>query len=77
MTVFFGKSKNESIAQKWYNVNAAYLEDNYAHIGVNAEYNSNQTAAPMLKESYNNFKFYASGRKFIKWSLVNMDVIFY
>jgi hypothetical protein len=62
------------LAQKWYSVNKEYLEENYAHIGVGSEYNTNQTGVPMLKESCNNFKFYASGRKFIKWMLVNMDV---
>jgi hypothetical protein len=74
LNCLYGKNFNENLAQKWYSVNKEYLEENYAHIGVGSEYNTNQTGVPMLKESYNNFKFYASGRKFIKWMLVNMDV---
>ena len=74
LNCLIGKNKNESLAHTWYQVNRDYLENNYAHIGVNSEYNSNQSGTPILKESYNNFKFYASGRKFVKWMLVNMDV---
>jgi hypothetical protein len=70
---FLGKAKNEGLAQKWYTANRQYLEENYAHVGVNTEYNT-KGSVPMMKESYNNFKFYASGRKNIKWLLVNMDV---
>jgi hypothetical protein len=73
LNCFYGKNLNENLAQKWYSVNKEYLEENYAHIGVGSEYNTNK-GVPLLKESYNNFKFYASGRKFIKWMLVNMDV---
>ena len=69
-----GKNINENMAQKWYTTNQVFLEESYAHIGVNSEYNPNQSAVPILKESYNNFKFYASGRKFVKWMLINMDV---
>jgi hypothetical protein len=43
---------------------------------MNTEYNTG-TGVPILKESYNSFKFYASGRVFTKWMLVNMDVRFY
>jgi hypothetical protein len=76
LNCFLGKAKNENLANKWFTANRQYLEENYAHIGVNTEYNT-KGSVPMMKESYNNFKFYASGRKFIKWLLVNMDVFFY
>jgi hypothetical protein len=68
-----GIRKNEQLAQKWYFSNSAYLEDNYAHLGTGSEYNT-KSGVPILKESYNNFKFYASGRVFTKWLLVAMDV---
>lgn len=68
-----GKTSNEGIANRWYEANKKFFEENYAHIGMNAEYNT-KAGVPILKESYNAFKFYASGRVFTKWMLVNMDV---
>jgi hypothetical protein len=68
-----GKNTNQGLATKWYTANQQFFEDNYAHIGVSTEYNT-KAGVPILKESYNNFKFYASGRVFLKWMLVNMEV---
>jgi len=73
LNLYIGKSRNEAIATKWYTTNQKFFEDNYAHIGVNSEYNT-KAGVPILKESYNNFKFYSSGRVFAKWMLVNIDV---
>jgi hypothetical protein len=73
LNCYLGKSKNESYAQRWYLSNREFIEDSYAHLGHGTEYNA-AGGVPILKESYYNFKFYASGRVFIKWLLVTMDV---
>jgi hypothetical protein len=70
---FIGKSKNENLAKKWYIANRTFFEDNYAHLGHGREFST--VSAPLLKESYNSFKFYASGRVFIKRFLARMEVI--
>lgn len=35
-----GKSRNEGYAQKWYSSNIKLFEENYAHVGVGTEYNT-------------------------------------
>ncbi len=70
---YFGKIKNEHIVAKWYNLNKKFYEENYAHIGFETDYNTN-AGMPIFKESYNNYKFYATGRVFTKWMLINFDV---
>jgi len=72
---YIGKTKNENLAKKWYVANKNFFEENYAHLGHGKEYNA--AAAPLLKESYNSFKFYASGRVFLKRLLTRMEVIIY
>jgi len=67
-----GKSKNENLAKKWYISNKNFLEENYAHLGHGRDFTP--SSAPLLKESYNTFKFYASGRVFIKRLLTRMEV---
>jgi hypothetical protein len=68
-----GKQRNQSLCQRWYDTNRHFFEENYAHIGVNTEYNT-KTSVAILKESYNNFKFYASGRVFTNWMLVHLNL---
>ena len=72
LNCFIGKRSNDKLCEKWYHTNKNFFEDNYAHIGVNTEYNTKNSVA-ILKESYNNFKFYASGRVFTNWMLVHMN----
>lgn len=69
---YIGKSKNENLAKKWYVANKYFFEENYAHLGHGREITAE--TAPLLKESYNSFKFYASGRVFIKRFLTRMEV---
>lgn len=71
ITCFSGKSTNDSLAARWYNHNKAFFVENYAHIGTDTQYNID---APLLKESYNNFKFYASGRENVNFSLISLDL---
>jgi hypothetical protein len=69
---YIGKTNNENLAKKWYVANRNFFEENYAHLGHGKEYNP--AGAPLLKESYNSFKFYASGRVFLKRLLTRMEV---
>lgn len=72
LTCFSGKSTNEALANKWFSNNREFFINNYAHIGTETQYNID---TPMLKESYNNFKFYASGRVNINYTLVSLDLM--
>lgn len=72
VTCFSGKSSNDSLATKWYISNKAFFVENYAHIGTDTQYN---IESPLLKESYNNFKFYASGRENINSTLISLDLV--
>lgn len=65
-----GKSANENMSKKWFIANSQFFQYNYAHIGTGTEYN---IETPVLQESYNNFKFYASGRRNINWMQVSLD----
>jgi hypothetical protein len=73
---FLGKSRNKSVANTWYNSNKEFFEENYAHVGTTTEYNTTG-AAPLLNEGYNIYKFYASGRIYVKYMLVGMEVLIY
>lgn len=75
LNCLLGKKTNETLAERWYKANKTFYESNYAHLGAGTEYNP-ETFTPILKESYNSYKFYASGRVFTKWMLVNMEVTY-
>lgn len=68
-----GKSSNDKLANKWLKQCLPYLEKNYAHIGMTNEYQSNSNQI-LLKESYNNYKCYASGRGNVKFCQISIDV---
>lgn len=69
---FTGKSANDKLAAVWYANNKQYFVNNYAHLGTETQYNAD---SPIFKESYNNFKFYASGRVNVNSNLVSLDLI--
>lgn len=68
-----GKNTNESYSKIWLKKSLAYLDDNYSHLGLNSEYSSNSTEL-LVKESYNQYKTYATGRVNIKWANIGLDV---
>mmetsp|Transcript_17681 Transcript_17681/g.18328 ORF Transcript_17681/g.18328 Transcript_17681/m.18328 type:complete len:442 (+) Transcript_17681:39-1364(+) len=72
MNCITGKAKNDAFATQWYKSNKTFFHRNYAHVGTDTQYNAD---SPMLKESYNNFKFYASGRTNINSSLISLDLV--
>ena len=73
ITCFIGKSSNLSIANTWLKNNQKFFEDNYAHLGGEREYNPKKGNL-LIKDSYSTFKFFASGRIFLNWMLVNIDL---
>jgi len=38
-----GKNSNDNYANKWLKESLPFLETNYAHVGINSEYQSNST----------------------------------
>lgn len=68
----YGKITNERLANKWYKQSKTFFEKNYAHIGAEREYNP-KLLSPLIKDSYNSFKFFASGRVYLNWLLVNLE----
>lgn len=73
LTCIIGKATNLKIANKWLEQNKKFFEDNYAHLGGNKEYNPKNTDL-LIKESYNQYKFFASGRVFLSWMMVNIEL---
>ena len=65
-----GKTANNKLSYQWFNENNKYYSENYAHVGTGAEKGSGY----LLQESYNNYKYYASGRKNINFTLVSLDL---
>lgn len=72
INALYGKITNEKLANKWYKQNKTFFEDHYSHIGAEREYNP-KLSSPLIKDSYNCFKFFASGRVYLNWLLVNME----
>ena len=71
LNVLYGKKKNKKIAFKWYNQNKDFFINNYAHIGTEREFNPKKTDN-LIYESYNEYKFFSSGRIYINWMLVDI-----
>lgn len=67
-----GKYANDRIASGWLGKNRQFFIDNYAHIGMGTSYDS---SLALTKESYGQFKFYASGRKYLNSTLVSIDLL--
>ena len=67
-----GVKKNRSIANKWFLKNRSFFEDNYSHLGGEREYNPNNLS--LIKDSYNDYKFFASGRVYVSWMIVDINL---
>ena len=73
INVFIGKRKNYNISKLWLNSNLDFFTNNYAHIGADREFNT-KISEPLIYDSYNNYKFFASGRVYINWMLVDINL---
>ena len=71
LNAIYGKSKNKGIAIKWYNKSKDFFIENYAHIGAEREFNPKKSDA-LIYDSYNEYKFFASGRIYVNWMLVDI-----
>ena len=67
-----GVKVNKKIAESWLEKNKPFFEENYAHLGGEREYNPNNLS--LIKDSYNDFKFFASGRVYLSWTLVDINL---
>ena len=68
----YGVKKNRAIANKWFLKNRSFFEDNYSHLGGEREYNPSNLS--LIKDSYNDYKFFASGRVYVSWCLVDINL---
>lgn len=73
INAIIGKIKNKSMADKFLAKNRQFFEEQYAHLGTEKEYNPKSTNI-ILRDSYNQFKLFSSGRVYVKWLLC--DLIF-
>ena len=72
LNTIYGVKKNRSIANKWFLKNRSFFEDNYSHLGGEREYNPNNLS--LIKDSYNDYKFFASGRVYVSWMIVDINL---
>ena len=70
LNTIYGIKKNRNIAEKWFLKNKEFYEENYAHLGGEREYNPQNLT--LIKDSYSDYKFYASGRVYINWMVVDI-----
>ena len=72
INAIMGVKINRKLAESWLEKNKKFFEDNYAHLGGEKEYNPNQIT--LIKDSYNDYRFFASGRVYLSWLLVDINL---
>ena len=72
LNAIYGVKKNRSLANKWFLKNKDFYEENYAHLGGEREYNPNNLS--LIKDSYNDYRFFASGRVYVSWMIVDINL---
>ena len=72
INAIMGVKLNRKLAESWLEKNKKFFEDNYAHLGGEKEYNPNQIT--LIKDSYNDYRFFASGRVYLSWLLVDINL---
>ena len=68
---FLGRAKNNSIATAWYEENRDVFEAQFAQLSCYADA---ENSTPMIYDSCDSFKFWASGRRFCTGVLVTLDL---
>jgi len=71
INAIIGVKENRKIAEKWFNKNKDFFIENYSHLGGEREYNPNNLS--LIKDSYNVYKFFASGRVYVTWMIVELN----
>jgi len=75
LNFFSGKSKNQKIANLWFNSNRSFLESQFALVGDDGAKNIDDIHEPLTKESENVFTFWCSGRICCEGMLVELKLL--
>jgi len=75
LNFFTGKTKNQKIANIWFNSHRTLLESQFSLVGDDGTKNIEEIQEPMTKESENIFTFWCSGRICCEGMLVELKLL--
>lgn len=75
LNFFSGKSKNQKIANMWFNSHRALLESQFSLVGDDCAKNIEDIQEPLNKDSENIFTFWCSGRICCEGMLVELKLL--
>merc|ERR1719315_61468 len=75
LNFFTGKTKNQKIANMWFNSHRNLLESQFSLVGDDGAKNIDEIQEPMTKESENVFTFWCSGRICCEGMLVELKLL--
>jgi len=75
LNFFTGKTKNQKIANMWFNSHRNLLESQFSLVGDDGSKNIEEIQEPMTKESENVFTFWCSGRICCEGMLVELKLL--
>ncbi len=75
LNFFAGKTKNQRIANAWFNSNKSMLESNFSLVGDDGSKNVDEIETQIVKESENLFTLWCSGRVCCEGMLVELKLL--
>jgi len=75
LNFFTGKTKNQKIANQWFNSHRNLLESQFSLVGDDGSKNLDEIQEPLSKESENIFTFWCSGRVCCEGMLVELRLL--
>ena len=75
LNFFTGKTKNQKIANQWFNSHRGLLESQFSLVGDDGTKNMEEIQEPLTKESENIFTFWCSGRICCEGMLVELKLL--
>merc|ERR1719315_20299 len=75
LNFFTGKTKNQKIANQWFNSHRGILESQFSLVGDDGAKNIDEIQEPMTKDSENIFTFWCSGRICCEGMLVELKLL--
>jgi len=75
LNFFTGKTKNQKIANQWFNSHRGMLESQFSLVGDDGNKNIDDIQEPLTKESENIFTFWCSGRICCEGMLVELKLL--
>merc|ERR1719431_613440 len=75
LNFFTGKTKNQKIANQWFNSHRGMLESQFSLVGDDGNKNVEDIQEPLTKESENIFTFWCSGRICCEGMLVELKLL--